>query len=331
MSDRFFKFSTVYLAALFSFAAMAQRAPTFTAPTAKELSRTVASDSKKELGWKPAASIGGLYSFSSSDNVVGQTNGVSQVYGLSFKGSLTEVTELTEWRSTLNYSGAATKTPAVPRYVKSSDELKLETIYLRSLESRPSMGPYAKADVTTSMFRGEDVRNQPTTYVISNSDGTVRGTQTDTSLPLTDAFRPLTTTESLGFFWKPQNDDNMILELRGGVGGMQVQAKDQLAVQDKTDTSAIEIVELKSFTQTGLEFGVLFKGKIDERTMYELNAESLTPVIKESGETRDSLRLTNFNVAARVSSQITSWASIGYDYKLKMQPQLIERPRSSKC
>lgn len=303
-------------------AAPQYRTSPFTTP--KEIKFT----EKKELGWKPAASISALYSFGSSENVVGQTDGTTQIFGMSFKGSLTEVAEMSEWRNSLNYSGATSKTPTVPHYVKSSDEFKLETIYLRSLPDEPTIGPFVKADVTTSLFRGEDARSGPTTYDIYNGDGTLRGSQTDTSLPLTDAFRPLTITESVGVFWKPHNDDKMVLEMRAGVGSAQVLAKNQLAIQDKSDTAAIEVVELKSYSQTGIEFGVLFKGKIDEKTMYELNAQSLTPVIKESDESRDSFRLTNFNVSARLSSQITTWMSIGYDYKLKLQPQLIERPQT---
>ena len=300
-------------------AAPTYRAPTFTTP------KEIKPSEKKELGWKPSASISALYSFSSSDNVVGQTDGTSQVYGLSFKGAFTRLTELTEWRSTLNYSGATTKTPAVPRYIKSSDELKLESIYLKSLPDKPEIGPYVKGDVSTSLFRGEDVRNQPTAYSITSSDGNLRETRTDTSLPLTDPFRPLTLKESAGFFWKPHNDENTMLELRTGLGAMQVFAKDQLAIQDKTETSEIEIIELKSFTQTGIELGVTYKGKIDEKTLYEVNAETLTPLLKEAGEERDAFRLTNVSLAARLSSQITEWASVSYDYKFKLQPQLIER------
>ena len=294
-------------------------APSFTTPKEYKLTE------KKELGWKPTASISALYSYSSSENVIGQTDGVGLVYGLNFKGTYTRIAELSEWRNTLSYAGTTTKTPALPRYVKSSDELKLETIYFKSLPEKPNLGPYVRGEIATSAFRGEDVRNGPTTYVVTNSDGTVRGTQSDSTFQLTDAFKPLAFKESGGFFWKPENSENMILELRAGLGAMQVFAKDQLAVQDSSTTSAVEIVELKSFNQTGIEFGALFKGKIDEKTSYELAAESLTPLIKERGERRNSLRLTNYNAWARLSSQLTSWASISYDFKLKMQPQLIEK------
>lgn len=302
-----------------AYASPIYQAPSFTTPREFKLTE------KKELGWKPAASISALYSFSSSENVIGQTDGVGLVYGLNFKGTYTRIEEHSEWRNTLSYAGTTTKTPALPRYVKSSDELKLETIYLKSLPDKPALGPYVRGEITTSAFRGEDVRNGPTTYLILNSDGTERGTQQDATLRLTDAFRPFAIKESVGFFWKPENDEKMTLELRSGLGAMHVFAKDQLAVQDNSSTSAIEIVELKSFTQTGIEFGVLFKGKIDEKLNYELAAESLTPLIKERGETRNAFRLTNYNLTARISSQITSWASISYDFKLKMQPQLIEK------
>lgn len=308
-----------FLLSTTAFASPIYLAPSFTTP--KEFKLT----EKKDLGWKPTALISALYSYSSSENVIGQTDGVGLVYGLNFKGTYTHIAELSEWRNTLSYAGTTTKTAALPRFVKSSDELKLETIYLKSLPDKPSIGPYVRGEIATSAFRGEDVRSGPTTYVITNSDGSVRGTQTDGTLSLTDAFKPFAIKESGGFFWKPENDEKMTIELRTGLGAMHVFAKDQLAVQDNSTTSTIEIVELKSFTQTGIEFGALFKGKIDEKTFYELAAESLTPLIKESGEKRSSLRLTNYNATAKLSSQITSWISISYDFKLKMQPQLIEK------
>ena len=282
-------------------------------------------EDKEFIGWKPAATVEALYSVSSSNGVIGQTDGVTQVYGLNLKSSFTYIEDLKEWRNTFNYTGATSKTPTIPRYIKSSDELKLETIYLRALPSYPTVGPYVKANMTAPVFRGEDARNQPTTYSITSGDGTLRDNQTETTLPLTDGFRPMTTQESVGFFWKPQNDEKMTLELRAGLGAMQVQAKDQLSVQDNPATPQIEVVELKSFSQTGIETGVLFKGKLDEKTNYEINAETLTPIIKDAGENRDSFRLTNFNFGGKISSQITKWMAVSYEYKIKTQPQLVER------
>lgn len=302
-----------------AFASPLYLAPSFTTPNEFKLTE------KKELGWKPTATVSALYSYSSSENVIGQTDGVGLVYGLNFKGTYTRIAELSEWRNTLSYSGTTTKTPTLPRYVKSSDELKLETIYLKSLPDKPTIGPYVRGEIATSAFRGEDVRSGPTTYVITNSDGSVRGTQTEGTLALTNAFKPFAIKESGGFFWKPENNEKMTLELRAGLGAMHVFAKDQLAVQDNSNTSAIEVVELKSFTQTGIEFGAVFKGKIDEKTSYELAAESLTPLIKEKGEKRSSIRLTNYNAMAKLSTQINNWISISYDFKLKMQPQLLEK------
>ena len=294
-------------------------------PPSFGLPKEIKFSEKKELGWKPEVSISGQYSLSSSQSVIGQTDGDSHVYGLNFKGVYTRIQELSEWRNSLLYNGATNKTPTIPRYVKSSDELKLESIYLKSLPDSPQYGAYVKGAVVTSIFRGEDVRSGPTTYNISNSDGTLRSSQVETSLPLTHAFRPVTLQESGGMFWKPQNDEKMVFELRGGIGAMQVFAKDQLAVNDKTDTTAVEIIELRSFNQVGVEAGGLFKGKINEKSNYEFNAEVLVPVITESGEDRSTLRLTNVSLSAKLSSQITDWASFSYDYKMKLQPQLIER------
>jgi hypothetical protein len=69
------------------------------------------------------------------------------------------------------------------------------------------------------------------------------------------------------------------------------------------------------------------KGKINETSAYEVGAESLTPFInnKRSGDDRDAIRLTNVEGYAKLTSSLTSWASFGYDYRMKLQPQLVDR------
>ena len=44
-----------------------------------------------------------------------------------------------------------------------------------------------------------------------------------------------------------------------------------------------------------------------------------------SGDDREPIRLTNIDAFVKLSSNVTKWASFGYDYKLKIQPQLVDR------
>ena len=53
----------------------------------------------KVMGWSKSANMGGNVSFTSSQDVVGQTDGSSQTYGVNIKGALNHNTERAEWRN----------------------------------------------------------------------------------------------------------------------------------------------------------------------------------------------------------------------------------------
>lgn len=314
------KFSLIFAALVFSNATLAQ-----TAVTPKE---QIPVTQEKILGWSKTANLGVNISFSSSEDVVGQTDGNSETYGANLKGGWNHMSEDAEWRNSLSLAETTTKTPAIRRYVKSNDELKLESIYLYSLPNLPQIGPYAKAEVSTAIFKGEDVQAANVTYAITNNDGSIQAPTTASTLRLTDGFKPLTTKESVGFFWKAKEEADLKLLFRLGFGATQVQADGQYAVTGKDAvTGNILVTELSDLNQAGLEAGASIKGKIDEKSAYEAGVEALVPFInnKRSGDDRDALRLTNIDAFAKLTSNITSWASFGYDYKMKLQPQLVDR------
>jgi hypothetical protein len=297
----------------------------FTLPAA--VAQTPAGDPvAKVLGWSKNANLGANLSFTSSQSVVGQTDGSSQTYGMSLKGGLNRVRETDEWRNTLSALGSTTRTPNVPRYVKSSDELKIESIYLYSLPSMPKIGPYVRAEAAAPMFKGEDVRATPSTYLVTRRDGSAT-TVAASSLRLTDGFKPLTTKEGVGFFWKAVQQDKLKVEARVGLAALQIDADGQFAVQGTGPAGEILVNELRDVNQAGVEFALTAKGKVDEKTSYEAGVETMTPFInnKLAGDNRDALRLTNVDGYAKLNSNITRWAAFGYDYKLKIQPQLQTR------
>ncbi len=281
---------------------------------------------QKILGWTKTANLGLNLSFTSSNSVVGQSDGSSQTYGANLKSGWNHVTEKDEWRNTLSYIGATTRTPSVPRYLKSSDELKLESIYLYSLPNHPDIGPYVRGEAAAPMFKGEDVQSTPKTYHVSRSN------QADqlvaaSSLRLTDGFKPLTTKEAAGFFWKAVQKENLKVEARAGIAALQINANGQLTVGGPNAAGELQVKELRDVNQTGVELALTAKGKIDEKSSYEAGIETMTPLInnKLKGDRRTSTELTNVDGYAKLTSNITSWASFAYDYKLKIQPQLQVR------
>jgi len=282
----------------------------------------------KTMGWTKSANLGVNLSFSSSQDVVGQTDGNSETYGANLKSGFNHRSEAAEWRNTLSLTETTTKTPSIPRYVKSSDELKLETLYLYSLPNYPKIGPYARAQASTALFKGEDIPAADRSYVFQDQDGaTVAGPLTTGTVRLTDGFKPLNTKESVGFFWKAKEDPNLNVLVRLGFGAVQIQADGQYALAGTDAAGNIIVKELSDVSQAGLEAGLGVKGRVDEKTGYELGIETLTPFInnKRSGDNRNAVELTNVDAFAKLTSNITSWASFGYDYKMKLEPQLVNR------
>lgn len=276
---------------------------------------------KAVLGWNKKLLLGGSISFGSSENVIGQPNGQSNNYGLNLEGALNQIKEQSEWRNDLKVGESASRTPAVPRFVKVKDDLKLETMYLYTLEATPWFGPYVKASAETAIFKGEDVRSEAKTYQFA--DGT---TLTGTSVRLTDGFKPLTTKESAGGFFKIITEENMKLEARAGLGAVQVNAGGQRALKDDAATPNLEIIDLDSYEQIGIEGGIAFKGNIDQKTSYSIEGEFLTPFVvdKKAGDNRSNFELTNWEVKARLTSKIYDWLSADYSVKVYKQPQLLD-------
>ncbi len=277
----------------------------------------------KVMGWSKSANLGVNLSFSSSQDVVGQTDGTSQTYGVNLKSGWNHNTERAEWRNEGVLTGTTTKTPNVPRFVKSSDELKLSSIYLYSLESYPKIGPYARAEAAAPVFKGEDIRPTPKTYRYMDSNTTV----TESSVQLTEGFKPLTTKESIGFFYKPVQEERLKVEARIGVAAQQVSGDGQYSVKGVNTAGEVELNPLTDVNQVGSEIALSVKGKANETSTYEIGAEAMTPFVnnKRSGDDRDAFRLTNIDAFVKLTSNLTTWASFGYDYKLKIQPQLVDR------
>ena len=279
-----------------------------------------------EFGWRHDEVLNLNLSFASSHDVVGQTDGTTQIYGTNSRFSFSHLTAQDEWRNDFFLREATTHAASLPRFVKSDDEFKLTTTYLYFLPANPKIGPYARAEASTPLFKGEDVHPDMRFYRATNADGTIE-TYHDTSTRLTDPLRPLTTREALGFFNRPISTDRFHLELRLGAAGQQIKARGSYVVKGPSSDGYLDIAELKDVSQTGLEAAVALRGKINDRSSYEAGLDSLTPFInnKPAGDDRSPWGLTNVEGYVKLNSKVTEWASFSYDYKLKIEPQLVNR------
>jgi hypothetical protein len=300
----------------------------------QELARTItmaeeaALNKKLDDGWHPKLNLGANLSFGSSSNVIGQPDGDSKTFGANLDGSLIYKNGQNEWQNSLKYIGATSATPALPRYVKSNDELTFSSLYLYSLKDYDWLGPYVRVQARTAAFRGEDIRAQPKDYQIQSNEGVVKSTQTGlTTFQLTEAFKPLTAQESVGAFFRLVNEPKIKIKTRLGLGAQQVDASGQLTLADKSETAdIIEVKELPTYQQMGVEGGLLLEGKIDEKSDYALTFDFLTPIGAElaEGDERDDLELTNMDLKFKLTSKVFEWVSFSYEFNLREQPQLLD-------
>src|SRR5262249_23923529 len=229
-------------------------------------------------------------------------------------------------RNTLSIGEGITRTPVVSDFVKSRDAASFESIYLYHLTDW--FGPFVRFSVDTALFRGADVRAGPTNYLIKHLDGTVEA-RTLSRLDLTDPFRPSTFKESIGPFARPITSEKTNLEFRIGFGGREIVANNQLAVTDDDKTPQIEVTELRSINQLGIEGVAVFWGALEaKKVLYKVSVEAMTPLAHTAlaaGDDRGALALTNVEIGGTLSFKLVQWASLDYELKAIRQPQLLDK------
>jgi hypothetical protein len=297
-------------------------------------------DGRRE-GWHPIVSAGLTVAFANNNSVVGQADGTSFSLGMKGDLALDYNHGLHEWRNTVGVVASVTRTPVITDFVKTSDNLNLDTIYLYHLVKW--FGPFVQLSGTTAMFRGTDVRASPVNYVITQTDGTQKFLATASRLDLSDPFRPFTFKEAAGFFAQPYVSPPWSVELRAALGAQEVLANDQLSVTALTPAASatmlpqppapngfdfVSIKALSNANQLGPELALSVWGTfVDKKITYKANADVLIPAVHSAlgpGDTRGALQLTNVQVDAKVSFHIVDWASLDYQLRALRQPQVLD-------
>lgn len=302
------------------------------------------------------ASIRGDANLSFSDNqkVVGQPDGMTLNIGVKVDAKADVIQDAHEWRNSVLLNAGITRTPTIAEFVKNTDALQLESIYLYHL--KPWFGPFARVRLEAPMFAGTDVRPGATNYKITQQDGTVIQTCDPnsgedcktTKLPLTNGFQPLTLKQSIGAFAQPYKSVPINVEVRVGLGALEIIADKQYAVADlpddptncpaagdptqKSAVPCVEVNQLSDVLQAGLEanlevWGTVYEGKIT----YKVYAGVLAPfahgplpqLYTDAGGQDDVGQLTNIDMGVNLNFKITDWASLGYELKAVRVPQLL--------
>ncbi|MFO0554390.1 MAG: hypothetical protein U0271_38770 [Polyangiaceae bacterium] len=284
------------------------------------------SASKRPEGWTPGIALGGTLNIVDTRSVVGQTDGTTVTMGAGVDASLEFNTGIHEWRNALRAGAGTTYSPALAEFVKSSDGLSIESIYL--IHPVEWLGPYFRVAANTQMFPGLDVRATPADYVVANLDGTTTQYH-GRRLYLTDPFQPFTFKESAGVFVQPIVDPHFTFEGRAGLGAQETLAKGNLAIQDDAATATIEVKELDDFYQVGGELVANAWGFFDneKRVSYSVGVGVLFPFLTSDlppGDNRSLIELTTVEGNVGLNAKLFDWASIGYKLTVARQPLLVD-------
>lgn len=277
----------------------------------------------KPDGWSFAASVGSSVSFGDNRKVVGQPTGSSWLMGLQFTGGANMVYGRNEWRNALSVKESFSRTPIIPEFVKASDELKLDSIYIFRFYP-PWLGVFANVGLATAILEGKDVRPTDVDYLIPGRDTVF----TNNRLKLTDPFKPFNLKEGVGLVYTPVSVEELTVEARVGAGGRHSFAEGQLVLADKPETvGLIEIGALSTVHQAGPEAIVSAWGVAEKLVTYKASIEAMTPFLHTDllpGDDRSAFELTNVEFLASLSFKLVSWASLDYQLKVLREPQVLD-------
>lgn len=306
----------------------AAKAPTETTPPASET--TAAADAPPPppaSPWKYTLGIGVNGAMTRSTNVVGTVDGTSAQIGAIVDGTANYVEGQHNWENLLKLTESFTRTPAIPSFLKSADELRLQSTYIYKLKAVPWLGPYARGLGTTSIFRGYEVRGTDTTIVRTDADGTVTtlvkpaGNKYGTTKP----FEPTLLRESIGMFANPIAHPEFALKTRLGAAMQHILTRDGYALSDDSATAEVEYKQLQSSTQAGAELGVEVLGKAAENLTYTASADFFYPVYESNdADPQDGFEKLQTNIAAKLSVRLSKIFSLDYILSLKRIPIIVD-------
>ncbi|HUJ57518.1 MAG TPA: hypothetical protein VLX92_03470 [Kofleriaceae bacterium] len=274
-------------------------------------------------GWAPYLSLNSSFALASNSDVVGQVNGISTLFGLGVTGGADYVHGPHLLRTSLAINEGFARTPAVDRWVKTSDAVKLEGLY-NHFET-PNLGEFARLSLGTSLFVTNDVRGMPSTWVETVPNGTpITLTSNGLEQRLSDAFKPFTISESVGGFADPIKKDKLALSVRLGVGGRHTFANGVLALDDDKTTPEIELVELQDVQQLGVEAFAGATGKLDDnKANYKAGLSVLLPLVDNDKYNRSSTELTRIAFEGQLTFNVYSWMGLVYNVSIIRDPELF--------
>ncbi len=292
-------------------------------------------------GWTHKAKIGANTSYTHNDTVVGLDDGSYFQLGVLFDAESSLHTTKNAWENTLQLKHQQSKTPTLEQFVKSADELKLQTVYRYYLDSVKWIGPYARARMSTAIFKSEVVRATDTEIRRLDAKGVEEAGALPSQLTpdngtfhelltaqdarkLTSGFEPIFLRQSAGAFLQPAPTKRLKASLTLGAGAQEVLADGGYVVADDADTEQLEIKKLQSFNEIGAEFDIQASGDIDEHLGWSASLNVLYPFVTTADTDLEGSELVNTEFNGKLSARLTKWASVDYVFTAKKVPLVLE-------
>lgn len=294
-----------------------------------EVRKAAKKKEKLKEGWFPKLSLGANTSLTHSSNLPGIDDGLAMNIGVSIDGALLFRKGRHEWKSTLRFVHTQTKTPVYDPFVKTADMLDVQTYYFLRLNDEYEVGIHLGLQFNATLFPGGLVLNVDKNTTVESFDGTTTNPGSPLErgkfFPLTGAFSPVFFKQRLGVAGKPYKDKYASLGLQFDAVVQEVWASG-LAVNDNTDTPALELRSLGDFVQAGLQLDISVEGKVNKQISYNFSAELMYPLLTSvptKGKT--GFELLNADISLKVSFKMAKWASIDYTFAAKLTPLLANR------
>jgi hypothetical protein len=274
-------------------------------------------------GWDRTLSINANFALAQNQNMVGQPEGTSYLFGMGAAGSASYLAGPHEFKALLSLVESFSRTPALNRMVKSNDLTRLEGIY--SYYFLQWMGAFARLGFEAPLLKTDDVRASPVDYAITRADGTTETLSSLNSTQLAKGLEPLTMTQSLGVVARPLSSPPATVTFRVGAGARETLASGVLLVDDDSATPAIDLVEATDVLQGGAEVALGLTGKLPEKRLeYGLDLGVLIPFLNNDPEDRSALDLSRIGLSGSATYSMFDWLGAKYQLLVQRDKQLID-------
>jgi len=280
-----------------------------------------------KTAWKRKLALGATGSSTSSSNVVGAVDGTTIQVGVLLDGEAVLTSGAHEWQNTLKVQHARSKTPVMESWVKSADNLELQSTWLFRLASLPWIGPFARARMQTQVVSGYDVRPGDVTIERTAVDGTVTTLTgpAETKTELTGAFEPIIVAETLGFFANPLDGKKIALAAKLGAGGQHIFTRGGFALSGfDADTQTVKLKEVETTHQAGGELELEAKGELTEILKWNARSRFFMPLVTQSEQTLSGADAMTTELGAGLSVKLAKWASLDYVLTMRRIPLVLD-------